>query len=74
MISAGRIGDLIKAYSAASFFFHLLVFIALFIMRVTHAKEPRFFKVKEYLFTRFIYLCINADTGLVYFAVEEELI
>ena len=45
MISAGRIGDLIKAYSAASFFFHMLVFIALLIMRVTHAKEPRFFKV-----------------------------
>jgi hypothetical protein len=46
MISAGRIADLIKTFSVASFFFHLLVFIALFIMRVTHASEPRFFKVR----------------------------
>lgn len=45
MITAGSIGELIEAYSAASFFFHMLVFVALLIMRVTHAKEPRFFKV-----------------------------
>ena len=52
MIIAGKIGDLIEAYSAASFFFHVLVFIALLIMRVTHANEPRFFKV--YVITMYI--------------------
>ena len=45
MIVAGSIQELIETYSVASFVFHVLVFIALLIMRVTHAKEPRFFKV-----------------------------
>ena len=45
MIIVGNIGELIDAFSAAAFVFYLLVFIALIILRVTHPKEPRPFKV-----------------------------
>ena len=45
MISVGDIGELIDAFSGASFVFYLLVFIGLVIMRFTYRHEPRPFKV-----------------------------
>ena len=45
MIVIGDIEDLIDSFAAASFVFYLLSFLALIIMRITHPKEPRLFKV-----------------------------
>ena len=57
MICIGDIGELIESFSAASFVFYLLSFIALLIMRLTHPKEPRAFKV-------YIYTCMDVH-GIV---------
>ena len=45
MVISGDITELVDAFAAASFVFYLLVFVGLIIMRFTHSKEPRIFKV-----------------------------
>ena len=45
MVCAGSIYELISGLSTAQFTFYLLVFIGLLIMRVTHRKSPRLYKV-----------------------------
>ena len=58
MISVGDIGELIEAFSAAAFVFYMLVFISVFIMRVTHRDQPRLFKVHLY-YTLYMYKIIT---------------
>ena len=45
LVCVGDIGELIESFSAASYSFYLLSFIAVLIMRITHPNHPRPFKV-----------------------------
>ena len=45
LVCVGDIGELIDSFSAASYTFYLLSFIALLVLRITHPTVPRPFKV-----------------------------
>ncbi len=47
MVVIGTIDQLIDGFSFISFIYYTLVIIAVFILRVTHRKEPRLFKVRH---------------------------
>ena len=44
-VCVGDIGELIDSFSAASYTFYLLAFIAVLILRITHSSVPRPFGV-----------------------------
>lgn len=47
MVVIGTIDQLIDGFAFISFLFYTLVIIAVFILRITHRKEPRLFKVRH---------------------------
>lgn len=46
MVSIGTINQLIDGFTFVSFIFYTLSIVAVLILRVTHRKEPRIFKVR----------------------------
>ncbi len=49
MIVIGDISELLNGLSAAAYVFYTLTFTSLLIMRVTHKREPRPFKVNTFI-------------------------
>ena len=48
MVSIGTIDTLIQGFAFVSFLFYMLSIAAVVILRVTHGKEPRLFKVGQF--------------------------
>ena len=48
MVGVGTIDQLIDGLTFILFVFYTLVIMAVVILRITHRKEPRFFKVRKF--------------------------
>ena len=71
MVVAGTIDQLIDGFGFISFIFYTLVIIAVFILRITHHKEPRLFKVGTYsnnMGKLLLYMCVFCFLAMVHLA------